>query len=231
MKAGRTGADRLKAEAVKKRWAVFKKRTAMIGRGVTFVRRQIVLRKDVMPAHEAGVAVNFGQNGSGGYRPATRIAINQRQLFNRKIDGDGINQEIVRERGQRFHRSAHGEAGGLQNIDLIDLKNVRAAKGPANTALSDDLSQLVTLSGIQNLAVIESANRPIRVQNNRRREDGTKEATATDFIDPRNTLEAALASGAFVGVDATTFNLRHAKGNPRAATEPSRALSGEQPCP
>ena len=94
-----------------------------------------------MPLIEAGVAMHFGQDGGGRDRPAASVAIDERQLLDGKFQSQGINQQIVRLNGQGLHGPAHGQAGGLIDVDLVDFENIGGAISERASAFLNLASQ------------------------------------------------------------------------------------------
>ena len=54
--------------------------------GVTLIAGQVVTREKRMPLVHASVAGNFGDDGGGGNGAAPGVSVNQRFLFDGKID-------------------------------------------------------------------------------------------------------------------------------------------------
>ena len=67
----------------------------MIGRGITFVRDEIVGGEDLVPACHAFVAMDFGDDGGGGDGAATGVAIDEGKLFYGQVDLHKVNQKII----------------------------------------------------------------------------------------------------------------------------------------
>src|SRR5690242_14894000 len=138
--------------------------------------------------------MHFRNNGSRCNCTAARIAVDERQLLHWQIDGHGVNQQIVGHYRQSFHSPAHGQPGGLQDVDLVNLEHIGSANRPANTACLDAFGEAFAFFAFENFAVMEPGNGTRRIKNDGGGEDGTEEASAADFVDTGYARKAALAS-------------------------------------
>jgi hypothetical protein len=71
------GTDGFEAEAMEESGAVLLKGATVVWGGIAFVGREIVLRKDFVPGGEAGVTVNFGEDGRGGDGSAPGVTVDE----------------------------------------------------------------------------------------------------------------------------------------------------------
>jgi len=117
-----------------------------------------------MPLLEACIAMHLGDNRRCRDRTAARVPIDQCKLLNGKVELESVNQQIIRLDSERFDGAAHRQTGCLQNIDLIDFKNIRPAKRPANGTRLDLRRQPGTLLGIENLTVVQTADGTKRIE-------------------------------------------------------------------
>jgi len=156
-----------------------------------------------MPLSDTGIAMNLGENGGGRYRTAARIAIDDGQLLHRKVNLDGIDEQIIGPDRECFHGAAHGQARRLIDVNLVDFKNIRAADSPCNAAQLDLLSERFARARIENFAVVQAPNGTGWIEYDGSGENWTKEAAAANLIDTGNLPKAAFPRLAFVGTDAT----------------------------
>ena len=93
MSEGAGGADGFETESVEKSGAVFAQGTAVIWGGVAFVGDEIVGGEDFVPAGQAFVAVDFGDDGSGGNGAAAGVAIDRVGVALWEVDFHKINNK------------------------------------------------------------------------------------------------------------------------------------------
>ncbi|MOA42131.1 hypothetical protein D3C78_1641600 [compost metagenome] len=80
---------------------------------------------------------------------------------------------------QPFDGTLHGQHGGMQNVQLIDFLDLGAGNTPAQGFFTDFVVELLATRFGEFLRVIEPQNRPVRIQDHRRRHHrATQRATA-----------------------------------------------------
>src|SRR5579859_948640 len=77
-------------ETVKRSGAETAKGFEVDGSAVTFVLREAVAGKIGVKAIEAGIAMRFGEDGSGGDGDAARVAFDERFLFDEDVELHGV---------------------------------------------------------------------------------------------------------------------------------------------
>ncbi len=146
----------------------------------------------MMVVNHQPVAMDFGDNGCGGDGPGERIALDDRTLRQgHEREGDGVEQEAVGRRGQGSEGALHREAGGFQNIQVVDLLRVgRADPNPdrpcQDLAIQSLPHRLGHLFGVVQL-VDSTASR----KNHGRRDHRAGERSTPGFVQPGHPLEAA----------------------------------------
>src|SRR5438132_1265863 len=116
--------NRQKTEPVHESRAMLTQCAPVIGSRVAFVGGEIVLRKNLVPLIEAGIAVDLGKNGSRRNGPAARVTVDQGQLLDRQVEGKRIDEQVIRLNVKRSDGPTHREPSGLIDVDLIDLVDV-----------------------------------------------------------------------------------------------------------
>ena len=86
------------------RRAVFTQSGQVFRSGVAFVLPQAVLGVDQIPLAHDPVALDFCQNRSGRDGYGTRVAVNQRLLFDRRVKPHRIQQQIIGSNFQKDER-------------------------------------------------------------------------------------------------------------------------------
>jgi hypothetical protein len=117
---------------------------------VAFVLVEAVLRILRVQRHQRGVARGLGEDGGGR---------NGFDLVVAADDGDAldlhhraavaVDQGQRRHGAQRFHRAAHGQHRGLQDVELVDFFFRRFGDRPGQRVLLDQRRQHVALGFVE----------------------------------------------------------------------------------
>ena len=102
----------------------------MIGSGVSFVLPQAILWVDQIPFDHQAITLDFCQDGGGRDRDGTRIAVNQRFLFNQFIKPHRIQQQIIGSNFQQRQSLGHCLPAGLVDIPRVDAARVDLRHAP-----------------------------------------------------------------------------------------------------
>lgn len=149
------------------RRAVFTQSSQVFGSGVTFVLPQAVLRVDQVPfAHDA-VPLDFCQNRSGRDGDGTRVAVNQRFLFDERVQPHGIEQQIVGSNFQESKGLRHCLPAGLIDIPCIDAARVDFRYAPGEGVFADAQRKHFTPLGKQFFGIIQADDTALGIQNYR----------------------------------------------------------------
>ena len=124
-------------------------------------------------------------------------------MFHWQIDCHCVNEQKIGTDWKSFDSTAHGQPGGLENIDLIDLKNVGAPNGPAHTTLFNPSREAFALFALDDLAIVEAADGTSRVKYDGGGEDRSEKAAAANLIDAGYARKPALTSLALERAPAT----------------------------
>ena len=144
IEGGLRRADGGEAVAVERAGAVGAEGEAVLGGGVALVGGEAVLGVDLVElAHEA-VAVDLGDDGSGGDRKRKGIAVEKLGLGAVVVDAHGVDEQVVGGGGEALDGGEHGEARGLVDVDAVDGGGVdfgdRDGEGHAADALVEALA-------------------------------------------------------------------------------------------
>ncbi len=143
-------------------------RGKMILSGIAFVPRQAVLRIDQIPFGHQAVAFNLREDGSSRNGDGTRIAVNQRFLFDQRVNPHRIQQQIIGSNFQQCESFDHCLPAGLVNIPRVDTARVHFCHAPRESMLADAHRQNFAALGGQFLRIIEANDAPLGVQYHRR---------------------------------------------------------------
>ena len=86
------------------------------------------------------IAGHLGDDAGCGDRGADRVAVDDRPL--REIDlaqAESVDHQVVGHRAQMAERLAHGELGGLQDVDAVDHLDLHAANADPLRPVEDQL--------------------------------------------------------------------------------------------
>ena len=154
---------------------------------VAFVLREAVLR--IFLIHFAHIAVtgHFGKDRRGGNGHAFGIALDDRDF----VAGESgltvaVDQSKIRLHAQRFHGAAHGEKGGLQNVDLVDLFFACRADAVGDGFFTDNIIKRLTLFFAEFFGIVEPFDLAVFRQDHRRRANRSAQRAAACFVNAAN---------------------------------------------
>ncbi len=103
----------------------------MVSCSIAFVASEIVYGVAGVELIEEPVAIDFGENGSSGDRAGYGVTVDDSLLFDRGVDADGVDEEIVGLGVESLNGAKHGEAAGFEDVDLADLFDAGIADSPS----------------------------------------------------------------------------------------------------
>ena len=103
----------------------------MVSCSIAFVASEIVYGVASVEFIEKAVAIHFGEDRSSGDGAGDSVAVDNCLLFDRGVDADGVDEEIVGLGVESLNGAKHGEAAGFEDIDLADLFNTGIANSPS----------------------------------------------------------------------------------------------------
>ena len=151
-----------------------------------------------MPGLERVVTGDFRQNGGGGNRKTSCVAMDQGGLRQRHFDRDGVDKQTVAGWRQPFHGAPHGEPRGLQDIQTVDFENIGSGDRPGSGALTDARRQGLAAIRLQRLAIVQAANWVLRIEHNGGGENRSEQRSPAGFIHAGDGAKSGLAPGSFV---------------------------------
>src|SRR5229473_1063652 len=126
---------------MQRRWSMLAQGREVMRRAVALVGREAIYRKHRIPFANHAIALDLGQDGSGGDGGRKRITMNDGLLWQFAIEAHGIHQQMVGARIEPQHRLTHCDARGLVDVDLVDAGGVHGGEGPSDSVLADALGQ------------------------------------------------------------------------------------------
>jgi hypothetical protein len=143
-------------------------------------------------------------------RETDAISVHDGSLREReRINGQTINQDVLRRPGQRRNRRAHRLVRRAQDIDLIDLRVVYHPDGPRNFAVTNEfVVDLFAQFGCELLGILQFAMPEFLGKDRRRRDNRPGQRTAPGFIDSGNARDANGAQFLFITKTAAPIHRR-----------------------
>src|SRR6202035_1504565 len=106
------------------RGAVYPQCRQVFRSGIALVLSETVLRVDQVPFAHEPVPLDLSQDRSSRDGNRTRIAMNQRFLFDHRVQPHGIQQQIIGSNFQQSQGSGHGLPARLIDIPRVDAARV-----------------------------------------------------------------------------------------------------------
>ncbi len=166
--------------------------------GVTLILTEAILRVKLIEFEHAAVAINFGEDRCGGNGNGPRIAVNDRLLFDGKVELYGVEQQVIGKGTQLGNGGDHRLTAGLINVPGIDAAGVDFSDGPGESVFADPFGEPDAAFWREFFRVVKAHNAAFGVQDDGCREDGTEERAATCFVQTRDALPAVLTRDALV---------------------------------
>ena len=80
---------------------------------------------------EETITIDFGEDGRSGDRAGDGVTVNDGLLFDRGVDADCVDEEIVGLGVEGLNGSEHREAAGFEDVDLADLFDAGIGDSPS----------------------------------------------------------------------------------------------------
>jgi len=180
-----------------------------VGAGaVAFVAGEAVLGIGLVQFGHDAVAGDFGEDAGGGDGEAAGVAFDLiLSGAGEAGDGQAVDEGEVGKGREGIERPGHGEVGGAEDIEAVDLLRFDDGDGGEEFRGGvEEIEELTAFGGGEFLGVVEVQQSGRRVVQQVRGEedsggdDGSGEGAAAGFIDPGNTRNAAPEkSGVFDG--------------------------------
>jgi len=166
------------------------------------MRGEPVLGEDGIPLAHHAIALHLGENGCGSDRRRDRIAMDDGSLRQLAVQTHRIHQQVVGRRRKLHHGLAHGDAGCLIDVDLVNPRRIHGGNCPGNRVFADSLCQHFPALGQEQFGIAQSPHAICRIENHRARDHRTKERTAPNFVHPGNHDRAGRPGAFFVAQSA-----------------------------
>ncbi len=172
----------------------------MAARPVPLVPRKPVAREARVHLVADPVSGDLGHDRCGGDGRRDGVAIDDRPLRVRRLaDGQGVDEQVVRRLGEVGQRLAHGELGGLQDVDPVDDLHLDTADTECVGASHDLLVQRLPPAAWEDLAVPKATDPRTCGQDDSRRDDRTGQGSASDLVQAGNPAKAGPTQLVLVG--------------------------------
>ena len=149
-------------------------------------------------AHQA-VTRDLGDDAGGGDGKRKSVALDDGIMRQRETSHrQAINQAMIGAGNERFHRAAHRQMGGAQDVEAVDFLTVRSGHGPADVWMfRDPQIKFLTTRGADFFRIIEARTIEAARQDHGGGGDGAGQRTAPGLVHPRDALDAAGVKGGF----------------------------------
>lgn len=165
------------------------------------------------------VAVDLGDDGSGGDGSTAGVAVDDAGLREARIGGGevddhGVHKEMVRQLGKPGNCIEHCQPRSVVDIDPVDGLHINRRDGDADSVLMDAGSKSFTGRLRDQFRIAQAADAVVGRKNDGCSDDGAEEASATDFIDPGDQFCSLRPSqllkftGAFQGLEQAQLGCR-----------------------
>ena len=173
----------------------------MGGGAVALVLGELIVGEDGVECKHEAVALDFGDDASGGDGKAEAVAADDGLLGPGEIlDGESVDEDHVRGRGaEGGDGAAHGEVGGAEDIELVDFAGAGLAGGEAHVGVvGEGFVEVFALGAAEFFGVVEEGEVEVFGQEDGGGEHGTGEGAAAGFVDAGDEAAALEAVGCFV---------------------------------
>lgn len=141
-----------------------------------------------MIAGEGGhhpVPLDLGDDGGRGDRKRTSIPLHQRgggaaQAGRRPVP---VDKREARRARQRIERAAHGEIGGAEDVEPVDLLNAGDAEADLRDIPESGKKRLAPGGG-EPLRIVQAGRNPLRIENHGSGDDGPGPGAAPGLVHP-----------------------------------------------
>lgn len=129
----------------------------VVGCSVSFVFRESILRKVFVELHHEPVPGDFRNDAGGSNRETDGVAADKCCVWHRQAsDWESVHQGMIHV-AEVFERFAHGEVGGIQNVEAIDVRGLDSRDRPAAHLAGCELFEKnLPAAGSQFLGIIKS---------------------------------------------------------------------------
>ena len=146
--------------------------------------------------NQQAIAINFGDDRSGGDGETERVAMNDRLLSTGEArQGKRVDQEIIRIDREGLDRPLQSHATSPAQPEVVDLEGRDLGKPNAQRNLPDDWGEPLSSGGSKLLGVAHTGQRAEQRPGWGRQNDGGRDkrpgpATSPDLVDAGNSAQA-----------------------------------------
>ena len=143
--------------------------------------------------------MGLGEDARGGDGEGEGVAVHDAALGDVDLgDFARVHEEEVGSNAQRDHCPAHGQEGGVVDVQAVDLGDVREAHRPSDGFALDEGLERFALLGVELLGVVDAAGAEVVRKNAGRRYDRAGEGGDARFVDAGDVIEALVPELALV---------------------------------
>lgn len=167
---------------------------------IPLVVREAVFREFFMESVHLAVSGHFGEYGCGRNGERNGIAVDHGGLTVWTPGYAGaVHKNAIGWDAKPLDGTAHGEIGGLQDIDAVDFFRRSLANAMGNSDFGDPRVKARPPVRREYLGVVQAGNHDIPGKNHRGGDDRTGQRSASGFVDTRNVAKAPLVQLLFQG--------------------------------
>lgn len=165
------------------------KRFQMLFRSISLVAGEPVVGEFLIERTHEGVTGDLRDHTGGCDGKGQAVSSDDAVMRDRKItDGQTVDEAMIRQRTDRFHGSAHREMGCAEDVERIDFCDIGQRDGPDDRfILGDPEIEIMPLLRTQLFRIVEFRATESRRKNHRGCGNGTRERTASRFVDACDT--------------------------------------------
>ena len=162
---------------------------------VSHVVGQAVTGITLVPYPHHSVPGHLRDDGRGRDRVAAGVALDDRSLDDAEAGHvERVHQQEVGSVRQRGHRPLHGQIGGAQDVEAVDLPRIHAAHRPRARGQPDAVGQSLALPLREALRVVDPGGVETVPEDHRPRHHRAAERTPSHLVASRHAL-ASLGAG------------------------------------
>ena len=179
-----------------RRWTgdgpIGRQRLQVLGHAVALVVGEAVLRIAPVELDHHPVALHLGDDRGAGDRVAEAVAAHQRDAGEAEAgEPHGVHHRAVGRRAETRQRLAHGEAGGFEDVDLVDDVGGHRGDGDGDRVRADRRGRALALRSGEALAVVHAGHQAAAVEDHRGGDHRAGERAAAHLVDPGDQAVAA----------------------------------------
>ncbi len=187
---------------MKRRGAVLFESGEMHRRAVALVRGETVFGKLFVQFAHALVAVDLGDDGSGGDGDGQRVAVDDGGLRAGVVEAERVDEQVIWRGREPEDGLRHGDLRCLVDVDAVDGDGIDFFDGNGDGLLLDDFGESLAVFAQELLGVAQAADAGVLRQNDGGGYDTAEERASAYFVDSSDDGEALSACGLLVFVAA-----------------------------